>query len=89
MQIPNTVRLETHRADTSNPEEQVPLSKCHVDMTLPIHVHKVVQNNLWRNGPNVDLRTARKLVLKCIVIHRSLAIAFATFGRKFCVQHTD
>lgn len=58
-------------------------------MTLPIHVHKVVQNNLWRNGPNVDAGGARKLVLKCIEIHRSLAIALATFGIKFCVQHTD
>lgn len=55
----------------------MPGSKCHVDMTLPIHVNKVVQKNIWRNGPNVDLIDTRKLVLKCSHAHCSPAIELA------------
>ena len=48
-----------------------------MDMTLPIHVNKVVQKNIWRNGPNVDLIDTRKLVLKCSHAHCSPAIELA------------
>lgn len=67
----------------------MPGSKCHVDMTLPIHVNKVVQKLLWRNGPNVDRIGIRKLVLKCSDACLLPAIEPAIGGRKYCSNDSD